>query len=542
MNEVVIVVKAKNDTKAVFDLIRRDARNLGDDMAIDVTEKFTTRLKREAGNTAGDFARVGDTVGETIGARVSERITERIKVDVNERLRDSRGRFASSGGDTVNRSRTTINNGGGSNRDRESVHVDVDVDKQSFLQKMSSFGKEAGGKFSEAFGTAFSTFFSGDFITFIIKSVVVGGLAAAIAAPVGAAITAGILVALGGGAVAAGVVAAIKASPNIQNALKETKSHVMESFSGFGSSFKGPVLDFLQMFNRLIDQLRPTIKEIGKEFGPIAGDIGHGIIGFLQNAMPGILRAVQASEPLIKTLAANMPAIGDAIGRFFDRIKNGAPDANEFFNDLLHVIPLIIRGLGFIIQVMTNVYHITRSIFLDLAIMAAEWAEAIITAARIALGWIPGWGAKFDRAGEKVAAFKKKATDALNGVPNRKDIYVQIHVAGLSVMNAALDAISILRSKGMKSAGGIAGAASGGIRSGLTWVGEHGPELADIPAGSRVWSNPDSMRMASGQGGGPPILVQLVLDGMVVAQQLLDPQREIVRRKYGGSAQTAWGS
>jgi hypothetical protein len=50
---------------------------------------------------------------------------------------------------------------------------------------------------------------------------------------------------------------------------------------------------------------------------------------------------------------------------------------------------------------------------------------------------------------------------------------------------------------GGKTAGGIIGAASGGIRSNLTWVGEHGPELLDLPAGSRVWSNPDSRRKAA---------------------------------------------
>jgi hypothetical protein len=52
-----------------------------------------------------------------------------------------------------------------------------------------------------------------------------------------------------------------------------------------------------------------------------------------------------------------------------------------------------------------------------------------------------------------------------------------------------------------KASGGIVGAAaSGGIRSGLTWVGEHGPELAELPVGARVLSNPDSMRrLASAQ-------------------------------------------
>lgn len=54
------------------------------------------------------------------------------------------------------------------------------------------------------------------------------------------------------------------------------------------------------------------------------------------------------------------------------------------------------------------------------------------------------------------------------------------------------------RAFGKKAAGGIVGAAaSGGIRGGLTWVGEHEPELLELPVGSRVWSGPDSRRKAA---------------------------------------------
>jgi hypothetical protein len=56
---------------------------------------------------------------------------------------------------------------------------------------------------------------------------------------------------------------------------------------------------------------------------------------------------------------------------------------------------------------------------------------------------------------------------------------------------------SIEKAFGKKASGGIVGmAASGGIRSGMTWVGEHEPELLDLPVGSRVWSGPDSRRKA----------------------------------------------
>jgi hypothetical protein len=56
-----------------------------------------------------------------------------------------------------------------------------------------------------------------------------------------------------------------------------------------------------------------------------------------------------------------------------------------------------------------------------------------------------------------------------------------------------------------RASGGITGAAGGGPRGSQTLVGEHGPEIVDLPYGSMVHSNGDSMRMAS-QGGGPTVV------------------------------------
>lgn len=93
--------------------------------------------------------------------------------------------------------------------------------------------------------------------------------------------------------------------------------------------------------------------------------------------------------------------------------------------------------------------------------------------------------------------------------------------------------------------GGLAGAAAnGGPRSGRTLVGEEGPELVDLPAGTRVWSNPDTRRMLADEGGGggkTPIVVNLIVDGRVLARQLVEPYRAMVKREGYGSAQTFWG-
>ncbi|MET9012336.1 phage tail protein [Streptomyces olivaceoviridis] len=112
---------------------------------------------------------------------------------------------------------------------------------------------------------------------------------------------------------------------------------------------------------------------------------------------------------------------------------------------------------------------------------------------------------------------------------------------------------------GKKAAGGIVGAAaSGGLRSGLTLVGEQGPELAELPMGSRVWSNPDTRRkLAAGQApwtsmltaprrpaagattaaGGPapaqPVVLELRSSGSHVDELLLQILRKAIRVRGG---------
>ncbi|MFD5697438.1 phage tail protein [Streptomyces lasiicapitis] len=95
--------------------------------------------------------------------------------------------------------------------------------------------------------------------------------------------------------------------------------------------------------------------------------------------------------------------------------------------------------------------------------------------------------------------------------------------------------------RGRKASGGIVGAAaSGGIRSGLTWVGEHEPELLDLPVGSRVRSGPDSRRLAaaSAMPSSQPLVIQLNIGGREFGQLWIDTGRREVRTR-GGSVQAA---
>lgn len=64
---------------------------------------------------------------------------------------------------------------------------------------------------------------------------------------------------------------------------------------------------------------------------------------------------------------------------------------------------------------------------------------------------------------------------------------------------------------GRAHGGIVGGAATGGVRSGFTMVGEAGPELVRLPAGARVRSNPDTRRILGGGSGGQSGAYQLVV-------------------------------
>lgn len=90
--------------------------------------------------------------------------------------------------------------------------------------------------------------------------------------------------------------------------------------------------------------------------------------------------------------------------------------------------------------------------------------------------------------------------------------------------------------------GGIKGAASGMIGSGTTMVGEYGPELVDLPPGTRVHSNPDTMRMlAGGGGGGGATTLILQSGGSRLDDFLVEILRTAVRVKGAGSVQRLLG-
>lgn len=572
MNEIKILVRTQNSAKAGFQEVDKDldefakksSQTFSKTFSENLSQNFATKINEAVSRSENGIGQAGDRIGDTIGRRIGTRITENINRtvrDSNGRLRDERGRFVGGGGSDGRNG--TNGRDGNNDRDREHVTVDVDVDKQSLFSKLAAFGKEAGAKFGGFFGegakTTISGIFSGDFISTLIKGALITLAAGSLAPAIGAAITSGVLLALGGGAITLGVIGALK-DPRIQIAVEGIKGKLKTMFENFSANFKGPLEDFFAPGNKggggligVLDQVDSMIQSIGRSFGPVAAQLGNGIIGFLQNALPGILRAVDASAPLIKTLADELPGIGTAVGKFFDSIRDGAPGATVFFKDLLNFIEWLIPAIGVLIEAFTNMYIWVRTIFLKLNVYAAEWAAVLLAMAEQAFSWVPGLGGKLARARTTVEKFRDGANRALHDIDD-VDISVRFHVFGLATANAVINTTRTLSRLGYigRAGGGAVGqvahAAAGGPRSNRVLVGENGPEILDVAPGSNVHTASETRRMLddAGQGGGQWTARVSVDRSQASQRDIIDTLIRLLRIEVfnlgGGDVQTALGS
>jgi TP901 family phage tail tape measure protein len=89
--------------------------------------------------------------------------------------------------------------------------------------------------------------------------------------------------------------------------------------------------------------------------------------------------------------------------------------------------------------------------------------------------------------------------------------------------------------------GGIIGAAGGGPRSGMVWVGEQGPELVRLPSGSTVIPSGQSRSMAaSADQGAVKVQLEINSGGSAMDELLLQLLRKTIRVQ-GGNVQTVLG-
>lgn len=704
-NEVIIVVRSENETKPGFAAARADAHMT----AADIEGTFKASGKKAGKNLAEGITAGTNDSGSGVG--------EKIAKGVEEKLRDSKGRFRKSGEE--------IGEGLGAGTGVKFGKRFVDTVGGSFPQ----LGKRITSEFSAIAAQS----------TPILATI---GVAAA--PLIGATLSAAIIGGAGVGGVIGGVMLAAR-DQRVAHAGIELGNTINSQLTRDATPFIQPTLNAISQLGKAFDANDSHIQNIFKNSARYVEPLTRGITGLISGLMRGLDSLTSSAGPVIGALGKGLTEVGSSLGDMFTQISGQSEGAAAALGDLFGAISGIIQVLGPLIVGLTAVYGVLSKFGIvkqfalgllgplgQIAAMLPETGDAarktgsgtfglaksmdaVTTSstdlysnlqsttasmddmAKAARGLTDQnnslYSSTTDVASALAEASKKikdngrdlrlstkagrENRDALSQVASKLqanyDAYVKVNGVGpksakiaddlrgkfitlaqkaglsagaarnlanqllaipssrntkITAQNAqALEAarevrraISSVQSKtvtltiarrvtgssasasALQSAlnkqnahGGITGAAAAPISSGFTWVGEHGPELIKLPAGTQVKSNPDSMRsipespnqkpstpappplykgpgwrtfkggpgtgqdmsggpdhrIKPGSGGGysdgygsgsvGPIYITLEMDGRTLTTAMVDPMRDYVRTAFGGSVQKAYG-
>lgn len=180
------------------------------------------------------------------------------------------------------------------------------------------------------------------------------------------AAAAAVLGALGAGALAAGIASAAQ-SQDVQNAFMPIKQTAITEFAQAGEAFRKPLISVAGDFNDTLKSvdLAGLIRPLAAEIKPLS----DGLNGLVKNALPGIRHAVEASVPVIDTLAQHLPEIGQAISDLGDDFADSGDEAAETFHDILSFTEVTIGAIGNMVKVLSTV----GGFFRDIRDNMADW-------------------------------------------------------------------------------------------------------------------------------------------------------------------------
>jgi hypothetical protein len=319
-----------------------------------------------------------------------------------------------------------------------------------------------------------------------------------------------------------------------QTALRDEKLAV-EHLTGSEKGLLGMLGDLQKEFGKLERAVRPSVIAAFGEAIKILKDL-------LPSLIPLAVAAGKAIDGFLKHIDSWLKS--DSGQKFLRWMRTDGPHAIETFG---HVMWDVAQGVGRTFSFLRNAGDTWWAHFrVMLGELHAGWSNTV--SFFVAVGH--NFEHNFDNIRGAAVAFGHGVEAVFDGIKGAVASAVNFVIGmihdlenALSSINGALGGIpgKVLGLLGLAS-GGIVGAATGGIHSGLRLVGEHGPELVQMTPGSRVHSAPDTQRMLAGAGGGHhKVTIRLAASGHAFDQFLLGWLREHARVEGGGDVQVAFG-
>lgn len=249
------------------------------------------------------------------------------------------------------------------------------------------------------------------------------------------------------------------------------------------------------LWSTIMGKLKSNLADVGlgmlEPLKPVMDDV----ISFIDSATPGMLAIGQAITGGLAT----------GIGWIQEQMPTLAPVFSSVFTTIQGIVQTSAPVIGQIIQSLGPIFNallpIAQGVFTRIGIL-------VQTVAPIISNLMSTLSPVFANVGSALTSMSSIFTSVFRGIMNIVQKAYNFVKPLIDGIGGAVSGISGAVSSGL---GWIASKMSGGKKNatgtkyfsgGLSLVGEHGPEIVQMPRGSKVYTNRESQNMLSGGSGG----------------------------------------
>lgn len=153
----------------------------------------------------------------------------------------------------------------------------------------------------------------------------------------------------------AGLAAAgLASSDTVKTAFTKMGTEVKKGLQEDASVLSDTAVGVAQKLGRAFEDLRPTLRSTFVEIIPQVERLTDGLIGLVQNAMPGLASAARSAGPAVEGISSMLEAAGRGVSGFFEQLTTGAPRAGVVFASLGQLLEQVLPVLGQLLAVASD--------------------------------------------------------------------------------------------------------------------------------------------------------------------------------------------
>jgi hypothetical protein len=150
--------------------------------------------------------------------------------------------------------------------------------------------------------------------------------------------------------------AGVASSKKVQDAFKAMGQGVFESFKADTSGLIPVALEVADKVGRAFARIQPILRKVFADAGfqQQIRDLTDGLLGLVENALPGLARAALAAGPAVRGLRDFLKDTGTAVSDFFDNLSKAGPQAGQVFDQLANLVSQLLPLMGELLAVATK--------------------------------------------------------------------------------------------------------------------------------------------------------------------------------------------